>query len=1023
MIVPRYYEDPHVLHENTMPNRSYYIPASKAMYSLIEQRNLSDRFQLLNGLWHFKYYDSIYNVQEEFFQTGFDVSGFDRIPVPGVWQNEGYGTHQYTNIRYPFPFDPPYVPQNNPCGAYVNDFTYHKCKEAPRAYLNFEGVDSCFYVWLNGSYIGYSQVSHSTSEFDVTDALTEGTNRIAVLVLKWCDGSYMEDQDKFRMSGIFRDVYILHRPEQMIFDYFIKTTYTDKLAAVNAEIHYLQNLVPARVSIYDKEGGLVGTQKITDSIEASGSVNVKFDIPNPILWNTEQPYLYTIIFETPDEVIVDRLGIREIYIEHNIVHFNGKPIVFRGVNRHDSDPVTGFVINTGQMKKDLSLMKQHNFNAIRSSHYPNCPCFYQLCDEYGFLVINEADNESHGPSEIYFKDNSFTNKSKHWNEPISDNPEFIEATLDRVQRCVQRDKNRPCIVIWSMGNECAYGCTFEEALKWTKTFDETRLTHYESARYHSDKRNYDFSNIDLFSRMYPSFEDINDYLNNDPDKPFILIEYCHAMGNGPGDLEDYFQLFHKHKLMCGGFVWEWCDHAILHGKTPDGRSVYYYGGDHGEEVHDCNFCVDGLVFPDRRPHTGLLEYKNVYRPVRALSYYKEQLTFHNYLDFTNTEDYIRMKYEVSCDGTVLEEGELPTPSIEPQQSSVIAFPLSYPERGETFLRIYYYSSKAAPLVPEGTLLGFDELPLKNKDSRNQIALQALEQFGQSQNEILVAENDAFVFLTGQNFQYSLDKRTGLFTRLTWGGIQQLSQPMEINIWRAPTDNDMTIKQEWYRARYDKTSVRAYSTILEQKNNQVHIHCQMSLSSDTIQRILDMDTIWSVDGDGSISLSMKVKRRPEFPMLPRFGLRLFLNKALVNVQYYGMGPMESYCDKHQASSHGIYSAKVTDLHEDYIKPQENGSHWDCSYVILEGDTAQFGAFSEKAFSFNASVYTQEELTAKKHNYELKTCNSTVLCLDYAQNGIGSNSCGPALLQQYRFEQREFDFEITLFPYNNLSLWYN
>lgn len=327
MIVPRYYEDPHVLHENTMPNRSYYIPASKAMYTLIEQRNLSDRFQLLNGQWHFKYYDSIYNVQEEFFQTDYDVSGFDRIPVPGVWQNEGYDTHQYTNIRYPFPFDPPYVPQNNPCGAYVNDFTYHKCKEAPRAYLNFEGVDSCFYVWLNGSYIGYSQVSHSTSEFDVTDALTEGTNRIAVLVLKWCDGSYMEDQDKFRMSGIFRDVYILHRPEQMIFDYFIKTKYTDKLAAVNAEIHYLQNIVPARVSIYNKEGSLVGTQKITDSIEASGSVNVKFDIPDPILWNTEQPYLYTIVFETPDEVIVDRIGIREIYIEHNIVHFNGKPIV------------------------------------------------------------------------------------------------------------------------------------------------------------------------------------------------------------------------------------------------------------------------------------------------------------------------------------------------------------------------------------------------------------------------------------------------------------------------------------------------------------------------------------------------------------------------------------------------------------------------------------------------------------------------------------------------------------------------
>lgn len=1022
MIVPRYYENLHVLHENTMPDRSYYIPASKITHTLVEHREESDRFQLLNGEWCFRYYSSIYDLQEKFYEKDYDESRFDQIAVPGVWQNFGYDSHQYTNIRYPFPFDPPYVPQDNPCGAYVYDFEYRKCEQAPKAYLIFEGVDSCFYVWINGKYVGYSQVSHSTSEFDVTDVLTEGKNRIAVLVLKWCDGSYLEDQDKFRMSGIFRDVYLLKRPEQGIFDYFIKTDHTEEKAAVKAEIFYLKDAVPTRVRLYDASGKIVGMREIFGNAYAKEKITVEIEIVEPVLWNPENPYLYTIVFETADEVITDRVGIRKISIENKVVHFNGKPIVFHGVNRHDSDPVTGFVISMDQMKKDMQMMKQHNFNAIRSSHYPNAPYFYQLCDEYGFFVVNEADNESHGPSEIYYADNNFEHKSKRWNEAISDNPEFIESTLDRIQRCVQRDKNRPCIVIWSMGNECAYGCTFEEALKWTKEFDDTRLTHFESARYHSDKRKYDFSNLDLFSRMYPPFDEIEEYLESDPDKPFILIEYCHSMGNGPGDLEDYFQIFQKEEIMCGGFVWEWCDHAIAHGQAEDGRMVYYYGGDHGEEVHDSNFCMDGLVYPDRRPHTALLEYKNVYRPVRVVSFdqKEKEITLRSYLYFTNTKDCIAMKYEVNCDGCILTEGQLETPSIEPQRFVTVKVPVPIPEKGKAFLKIYYYSSKSTALVPEGHLLGFDEVALENADSRNQKVVQAIEQFGKNENKIKIDENDRAVLVEGNQFKYCLDKRTGLFTKLEYDGTDQITQPMEVNIWRAPTDNDMYIKQEWYRARYDKTSVRAYDTTVERRDNTVCIHCRMSMAADAVQRILNLDTGWIIDGNGAISLTMKVTRHPEFPVLPRFGIRMFLNENMDNIQYYGMGPMESYCDKHRASSHGIYSAKVKELHEDYIRPQENGSHYDCSYVVAEGDHYKLAALSEKAFSFQASVYTQEELTAKKHNFELQPSGNTVLCLDYAQNGIGSNSCGPELSEQYRLDQMEFEFGIKLVPYKKKTM---
>ena len=1015
MLVPRHYENLQVLHENVMPNRSYYIPASKIMNTLVEHREESDRFQLLNGKWHFRYYGSIYDLQEKFYEKDYDVSQFEQVVVPGVWQNYGYDSHQYTNIRYPFPFDPPYVPQDNPCGTYVHEFEYRKNEAAPKSYLVFEGVDSCFYVWMNGKYVGYSQVSHSTSEFDVTDFLIEGKNCIAVLVLKWCDGSYMEDQDKFRMSGIFNDVYILKRPKQTIFDYFIKTVYEGKTASVAIEISYLENVIPTLVSIYDAEGRIVCDRNILENEYKKAAIVL--EIPNVELWNPEHPYLYTIVFETENEVITDRIGVREIHIENNIVHFNGKPIIFRGVNRHDSDPVTGFTISVDQMKKDMEMMKQHNFNSIRSSHYPNAPVFYQLCDEYGFFVVDEADNESHGPSEIYYENNEFDNKSRRWNEAISDNPEFNEATLDRVKRCVEREKNRPCIVIWSMGNECAYGCTFEEALKWTKEFDPTRLTHFESARYHSDKRKYDFSNLDLFSRMYPPFCEIDEYLENNPDKPFILIEYCHSMGNGPGDFEDYFQKFQKEEIMCGGFVWEWCDHGIYKGRAENGKEMYYYGGDHNEDVHDSNFCMDGLVYPDRRPHTGLLEYKNVYRPIRSIAYeQKEQkITFHNYLDFTNAKDYIRMKYEVNCDGCILEEGYLEPFSIEPQQSATVELPVYIPDKGSAFLKIYYYSTKSTKLVPEGHLLGFDEIALKNGDGRNQDVLQRMERSGKGKKEIKIDESDSFIFLEGEQFKYCLDKRNGLFTKLVYGGMNQIQRPMEVNIWRAPTDNDMYIKQEWYRARYDKTSVRAYDVEVERQDNTVTVRCHMSMAADTVQKILGLDTTWTIDENGAIGLTMDVKRYPEFPVLPRFGIRLFLNENMDRVQYYGMGPMESYCDKHRAASHGIYSAEVKDLHEDYIKPQENGSHYDCSYVIAESNDYKMEVLSETAFAFNASIYTQEELTAKKHNFELQPSGNTVLCVDYAQNGIGSNSCGPDLLEKYRLDSTEFEFRIKLIPY--------
>ena len=1009
MIVPRYYENLSVLHENTMPARSYYIPASKRMDNLVEHREESDRMQLLNGAWKFQYFNSIYDIQDSFFEKNYDTENFDEIQVPSVWQMAGYDTHQYTNIRYPFPFDPPYVPQDIPCGAYVHNFEYSRDEKASKAFLNFEGVDSCFYVWINGSYIGYSQVSHMTSEFDVTDILQDGTNTVAVLVMKWCDGSYLEDQDKFRMSGIFRDVYILKRPKQAISDYHIKTRIEDMLAKVEIEMKFYSPL-NVNISIEDRNGAVVALGSIAEEGTAV------LEIASPELWNTENPYLYKLILETENEVIVDHIALRKIEIKDQVIYLNGQKIKFRGVNRHDSDPVTGFTINPEQITTDLTLMKQHNFNAIRSSHYPNAPFFYEMCDKYGFMVIDEADIEAHGPFMIYRKEDTDYNRFKRWNEKIADDPVWEEAIVDRVKLMVERDKNRFCIVMWSMGNESAYGCNFEKALEWTKNFDPDRITQYESARYRNYDETYDYSNLDVYSRMYPALSEIQEYLDKDGSKPFLLVEYCHSMGNGPGDFEDYFQMIQDNDKMCGGFVWEWCDHAIAHGTSENGKTIYAYGGDHGEEIHDGNFCMDGLVYPDRTVHTGLLEYKNVYRPARVISYNKEsgELVLHNYMDFDDLKDYVKISYELTQDGLVISKGILPKFSVAPHGEGKTNLKINVPENGKCYLKLIYHLKKELPLLDEDHILGFDEIEVSKEDTKCKLAEKWIPETVVD-SELQVNENDTQIHIKGREFAYTIDKRTALFTEMKFAGREYLNHPMELNIWRAPTDNDMYIKSEWKKAHYDKAYTRAYTTEVVQGKYGVKITSHASVVAETVQKILDVTITWKIEAAGKIDADIAVTKDDEFPDLPRFGVRMFLDKKLSAVRYFGMGPQESYCDKHQAASHGLYRADVGDLHEDYIRPQENGSHYDCEYVELNNSRYGIVASAEKAFSFNASYYTQEELEKKTHNYELIESDSVVFCVDYALNGIGSNSCGPVVLEQYRFDDVLFRFQFTLIPY--------
>ena len=713
---------------------------------------------------------------------------------------------------------------------------------------------------------------------------------------------------------------------------------------------------------------------------------------------------------------MDAIALRTVAIQNRVLYFNGQAIKLRGVNRHDSDPVTGFTVDVAKIRKDLVLMKEHNFNAIRSSHYPNAPYFYQMCDRYGFLVCDEADIEAHGPFMLYRKEDTDYNRFKKWNEKIADDPAWEQAILDRVKRMVARDKNRFCIIFWSMGNESAYGCNFEKALAWTKKYDPSRITQYESARYRNYDVTYDYSNLDLYSRMYPALSEIEEYLEKDGSKPFLLVEYCHSMGNGPGDLEDYFQIIQKDARMCGGFVWEWCDHAIAHGQAENGKTKYYYGGDHGETIHDGNFCMDGLVYPDRTPHTGLLEYKNVYRPVRVVSYDEKtgRLVLHNYMDFDDISDYADILYEITVDGLCVQKGVLDEVSIAPHSDGVMTLKLDIPQSGKVYLKLRYQLKKELPLLPAKHELGFDEVLLANVDGRNQTAVKWLTE-AEEKNEISVSETDTEITLKASDFTYAISKRTGLFTKLQYAGRDYLNHPMELNIWRAPTDNDMYIRAKWENAHFHEAYTRAYKVETIQNQYGVIVMSHVGVVAPTVQKILDVELVWKVESSGRITASMEVSKDAEFPELPRFGVRVFFNKNLSEASYYGMGPQESYRDKHRAASHGLYRSAVKDLHEDYIMPQENGSHFDCDYVELYNGRYGIAAVSETPFSFQASNYTQEMLAQAKHNYELEESDSTVLCIDYALNGIGSNSCGPEVLAAYRFDEKEFQFGFTLVPY--------
>jgi len=993
-----FHEDPEKLHVNTEPNRNYFLPFSENT-DPFEARENSNRFLLLNGTWNFRFYDSFLDIEDNFL----DISFLENITVPSNWQLCGYDKPMYVNVRYPIAYNPPYVPDQNPVGLYQRKFNVDSSDGFER-FLNFEGVDSCFYLYINNEFVGYSQVTHMTSEFNITKYLVDGENSITVMVLKWCDGTYLECQDKWRMSGIIRDVYILSRPKERINNYRVITSLNQNCDSVDIELMVKAN-TSVIAKLFDANDNLLLESSVKDE-------NANFEIKSPILWNAENPYLYKLVLQTEHEIIGEKIGVRNIKVENGCVLINGVAVKFKGVNRHDSDPITGACISKEQMLEDLLLMRQHNINAIRTSHYPNAPIFHKLCDELGFYLINEADIEAHGSVEAsHTTDN---NGDYSGIALVANIKEYEKAILDRIDLMISRDINRPSVIFWSMGNESGYSKAFEKAAKFIKSFDNTRLVHYQSMHELEgvEKAINNEETLDVVSTMYSSPEWIGKHFLTDKSerRPLVLCEYCHSMGNSPGDLEDYWKLFYSNDRLCGGFIWEWCDHGIDMGKAKNGKTMYAYGGDYNEPLHDGNFCIDGLVYPDRTPHTGLKEAKNVYRPIRINPIYidKGVYEFINSYDFTELSEMLKCRYEVTEGGKVIISDEIDIFLPSKSKKTITISKLAGLSGESLFVRFIFTLRNDTYWAKRGFVVGFEQFILQ-KTVRKLTPIEL-------KNQIDFKENMKSIDIIGKNFTYSIDKRKGLFSSMEFNRTRLIEKSMEFNAFRAPTDNDCTVKNDWYKFHLNELITKVYSTDVIKNKDCIEITIHLALGWFAYHNTFDLTNKIYVYNSGQVKIHSNVKVADKRPYLPRFGLRLFMDNSFSDVEYYGYGGYESYVDKHRASYKGIFNQKIWEMHEDYIKPQENSSHFGCEHVKIGNDKLCLKIESEKDFSFNASEYSQEELAKKAHNYELEKSGYSILCVDYKQSGIGSTSCGPYLAEEYQFNEKDFNLNFLISPQN-------
>ena len=1041
-----HYQNPQINNENREPSRAYYIPYDVSMQpEVLKEANIaranSTRFQSMNGQWSFAYYEAgPHTVPDNFFAKDYDLSNFDSIPVPSCWQTEGYDICHYTNINYPIPCDPPFVPAANPCGVYSRDFYVAEGSADKELFLNFEGVNSCLYLWVNGEYVGLSKGSRLPAEFNITKAAKPGNNRITALVLKYCDATYLEDQDCYRFSGIFRDVFLLTREKSHVRDVFVRQEFpASDYANVNIKLEL--NGTPGLEVAYKMMSQcgcdeIVGTNTIT--LDGSGNAVAEFSVENPKLWNAEQPYLYNIIIEASGEMLIFSTGIREITVrEDGAMLINGQAVKLKGVNRHDFHPLHGQTVPLSWMIDDLKIMKQHNVNCVRTAHYPNEPRFLQLCSAMGIYVCDETDIETHG-------------LNPDWSS-LAKSPDWTEAFVDRMERLVERDKNQASVIMWSLGNESGHGPNHEEMAKWAQARDVSRLVHYEGAHpYQSQEEDC----YDMISRMYPGLVEYKEYAD-DPTKtrPYFLCEYSHAMGTGPGDMWDYWQIINESPKMIGGCIWEFWDHGLKAKRYTDKQGNVYtvpaqgykkalelkglteaqiaqmdvvefaaYGGDFGDMPNDGNFCLDGLVTADRKPHTGFKEAKAIYAYAGATAKDLEKgiIEIHNYYDFCGL-DHLYLKWELTDGKKTFASGFVTDLTAPPHGTQTLDLGYTLPEtKGFCALNIQFLYKNTCSTFTHGDEMTFCQLVISDERMKPNFAVNTHV----LSNDIQASQEGILINVNGQDFHYIFDTIQGAFIQIAKNGVNTITEPLTFDVWRAPTDNDRDIQWPWRHAGFDRATTHVYDATYEQSGDHCLIKMNYAVGGYTNQPILRGQATWTIDNLGRINLSTTVdvteKKRMDNNesqlMLPRFGLRFMMPKGTEEVKYFGRGPGENYIDMRHSAWKGYFQTSVNDMFVDYEFPQENGARYDVDYALFT-DARGFGMLVEAGsdtFSFNAAHYSSADLDKAKHSHELIKRDETIVHIDYKNNGIGSNSCGPALQKKYRFDELNFTFDVSFIP---------
>lgn len=1033
--------------------RTLLFPFQDSAGALEFVREKSPAYLSLNGNWKFQLFSSPLLVDESFAGSHFDDGSWADIPVPSHWQLQGYGKPHYSNVVYPFPMDPPYVPSENPTGCYRRNFTLPSDWKNGRHSICFDGVDSAFYLFVNGKRVGFSKGSRLRAEFDISSFVQPGINCLAVEVIQWSDATYLEDQDMWWLSGIFRDVYLVHRPGIELFDVFIKTdldsAYCNAVLSLDADIRLHDK--PSNQEIQIKTELLDMAGKVVASLEkrvpGSAEFKVELSIPvqNPIKWNAETPYLYALILTIthPDgstrSFYAHRVGFRTIEIKKGNFLVNGKAVMFKGVNRHDSHPVKGRAVDSEDMLQDLLVMKQHNINAVRTSHYPNAFRFYDLCDELGLYVWCECDLETHGFGYEEGKNPSM------W-------PEWEAPFVDRMERMVECFKNHASIVAWSLGNESGFGCNHEAMFRLGKKRDPGRPIHYERAsapffewilrnkrevlekkcefleegripwntldqKKLNEFKTRELQNTDIMSAMYTRPEDWSMYAKSDfTGKPYVYCEYAHAMGNGPGSLKEFWEMFYAHPNMQGGFIWEWCDHGILQ-KTADGREYYAYGGDFGDVPNDGNFVCDGLVFPDRTPSPGLIEYKKWIEPVKTdpEDILAGRLRITNRYHFVTLE-HLNLTWELTENGRVISNGIMDSIKTGAGEQEIITIPFFKPSKVfpgiEYFLTLRYSLKKKTSWADAGHEIATAQFNVPFSPTEKAI------KHVPASGELKIQEKPGKILIAGGNFNMAFDTLKGRMCEWSLEKRLLILAGPRLNLWRASIDNDNrwafweTHYRIWKRACFDQIHHQTRDVVIERGAEEVQVRFKTRVAPATQATGFDCEYVYRITPDGSWGVEVSgVPRGEKMPHLPRLGFEMTIPKQFNSVKWYGRGPGESYSDSKTAALVGLYHKNIHELYTPYIWPQENGNREEARWVSFDdGRGGKLLIQGAPLFNFSAHYFTMQDIDNAQHTYDLVERDFITLHLDYKQCGLGSGSCGPMTFPPYQVPAEPFQFSL-------------